>query len=374
MYYTIIMDTTFMNQSMLTCIGNKRKLVSNIQNVIESDILPTLDKEKINFVDGFAGSSVVSRSLIHLIDTLHVNDLESYSYLMANMFFMKPSDENKETIKRHIEIMNKMATDGPFIEDGIIYTHYCPASTIDPKLDERCFYTAENGKIIDTLRHYIEENVEPEHKNYCLAALLIKASIHTNTAGVFKGFYKDKETGIGTFGGSAENALSRITRKIQLDVPIWSNHDYTAYIYNSDINELIKSLPNDIDVIYLDPPYNQHPYGSNYFMLNLITKNELPNKISKVSGIPNEWNRSNYNYKKTAVSTMTDLLKSCLEKSKYVLISYNNEGIIKDEDWTKIFETYSVTKKEIKYDTYKGSRNLKDRSNKVMEIIYIVSL
>jgi len=363
-----------MNQSMLTCIGNKRKLVSNIQNVIESDILPTLDKEKINFVDGFAGSSVVSRSLIHLIDTLHVNDLESYSYLMANMFFMKPSDENKETIKRHIEIMNKMATDGPFIEDGIIYTHYCPASTIDPKLDERCFYTAENGKIIDTLRHYIEENVEPEHKNYCLAALLIKASIHTNTAGVFKGFYKDKETGIGTFGGSAENALSRITRKIQLDVPIWSNHDYTAYIYNSDINELIKSLPNDIDVIYLDPPYNQHPYGSNYFMLNLITKNELPNKISKVSGIPNEWNRSNYNYKKTAVSTMTDLLKSCLEKSKYVLISYNNEGIIKDEDWTKIFETYSVTKKEIKYDTYKGSRNLKDRSNKVMEIIYIVSL
>ncbi len=60
--------------------------------------------------------------------------------------------------------------------------------------------------------------------------------------------------------------------------------------------------------------------------------------------------------------------------SKFVLISYNNEGIIKDEDWTKISETYSVTKKEIKYDTYKGSRNLKDRSNKVMEIIYIVSL
>ena len=45
--------------------------------------------------------------------------------------------------------------------------------------------------IIDTLRKYITDNVEQELFNYCITPLLIKASIQTNTAGVFKGFYKN---------------------------------------------------------------------------------------------------------------------------------------------------------------------------------------
>jgi hypothetical protein len=42
-------------------------------------------------------------------------------------------------------------------------------------------------------------------------------------------------------------------------------------------------------------------------------------------------------------------------------------------DWAKIFEPYAVEKREILYDTFKGSRNLKDRSNKVVEIMYIIT-
>ena len=55
-------------------------------------------------------------------------------------------------------------------------------------------------------------------------------------------------------------------------------------MHNDDTNEVIKKL-NDLDLIYLDPPYNQHPYGSNYFMLNTIAKNQLGDFISSVSGI-----------------------------------------------------------------------------------------
>lgn len=66
-------------------------------------------------------------------------------------------------------------------------------------------------------------------------------------------------------------------------------------------------------------------------------------------------------------------MKNGIAKSKYLLISYNNEGIITDEDWKKLSEPYNVKKYEIMYDTYKGSRNLKERNNKVMEIIYLIS-
>ena len=61
-------------------------------------------------------------------------------------------------------------------------------------------------------------------------------------------------------------------------------------------------------------------------MLNLIATNQLPNNISKVSGIPKEWTRSNYNYRDKAIQSMKELLSQCVAKANYVLLSYNNEA------------------------------------------------
>ena len=358
---------SYVYQTMLTCIGNKRKLVKNIRSVME-ELMVLLNKDKLNIVDGFAGSSVVSRELTYIADTLYTNDMELYAYLMAYCYLVQPTE--KERILFHIQQMNDLAEKGPYFE-GIISKLYAPKDTLSVKEGERCFYTRENALIIDTLRKYIHEKVEHELVNYCLVPLLNKASIHTNTAGVFKGFYK--KGNIGCFGGAGEFALSRIMKPIRLDVPIWNPSSYTAIPSNKDINVLIQEIPDNIDVMYLDPPYNQHPYGSNYFMLNVIAKNEEPLELSKVSGIPTDWNKSNYNSHTTAVESMKHLMTIGLQKSKYLLISYNNEGIITDEDWKVLFSPYEVKKYEVDYDTFKGCRNLKDRSNKVVEIMYLVS-
>jgi adenine-specific DNA-methyltransferase len=268
--------------------------------------------------------------------------------------------------------MNKLASTGPFVE-GIIAKLYAPKDTANIRIGERCFYTRENALIIDTLRAYIDREVEEDIHIYCLAPLLNKASIHTNTAGVFKGFYKDGS--VGCFGGAGKNALSRIMGTIQLDIPIWNRDaSYNTICFNMDINEFVSShLPVGIDIMYLDPPYNEHPYGSNYFMLNVIAENKEPVEISNVSGIPCGWKKSAYNKKTQAIDSMKKLISDGLIKSKYLLISYNNEGIISADTWKEIFEQYTVKKYQIDYDTYKGSRNLKKRSNKVIEIMYLVS-
>lgn len=362
-------DEHFTTQTMLTCIGNKRKLVSEIKNVV-SEVASRIGKDKLRIVDGFSGSTVVSRELASLAYEIHSNDMEYYAYLMAKCFMQKPSEEDSEAIAFYINSMNKLAESGPYVE-GIISELYAPQSTTNIKEGERVFYTRENALIIDTLRTYITMVIPKHLQYYCLVPLLTRASIHANTAGVFKGFYKDGK--VGKFGGKGENALERIMKPIRLDMPIWSNYDFTAIAYNKNINDLVSELPDDIDVVYLDPPYNQHPYGSNYFMLNVIANYERPEAISKVSGIPVDWQRSAYNSHSSAVNDMTKLLSDCLKKSKYVLLSYNDEGIINKDDWKTIFEKYNVEKKEIVYDTYKGSRNLKDRSNKVMEIMYLIS-
>jgi len=362
----------FVFQTMLTCIGNKRKLVGHICDITES-LRQRLGKEKLCIMDGFTGSGVVARALTPMCHTMITNDLENYAWLMAKCFLRTPTVIQQSHIAQHIEYMNTIAISGPYFEDGIIAKLYAPQNTNDVQIGERCFYTRENALIIDTLRKYIADFVEPELQFYCLAPLLIKASIHTNTAGVFKGFYKDGE--IGCFGGTGKNALSRIMKPITLDLPIWSTETYNALCYNTNINELMDTLEigEPIDILYLDPPYNQHPYGSNYFMLNVIAKNEEPSKISKVSGIPTDWNKSSYNSKATAIHDMEHLLRTGLAKSTYIVLSYNDEGIITTEDWAKLFAPYVVEKREILYDTFKGSRNLKDRSNKVMEIMYIIS-
>ena len=92
-----------------------------------------------------------------------------------------------------------------------------------------------------------------------------------------------------------------------------------------------------------------------------------------MSCIPSEWNRSDYNYKKKAEEAMSKLLSSCLRKSAYVLISYNNEGIIGDSEWTKMLSPYNVELFETEYNAYRGSRNLSGRNDKVTERMYLVS-
>jgi adenine-specific DNA-methyltransferase len=357
---TSAMDADFVLQPMITYIGNKRKLVPWIMEIVR-DIHKEIGNLKV--LDGFAGSGVVSRALMPYCSELHSNDMEYYSYILLRCFLETPTLEQIGRIDRHFDIMLNLPS-----ETGYIARLYSPENTAEPVAGERCFYTRENAVMIDTLMKYIK-GVEPDIQHYLLGPLLIKASIHVNTAGVFRGFYK--KDGIGHFGGVGENALERILAPIHIEKPIWSTSTCKSICHQSDINELILTL-DEFDLIYLDPPYNEHPYGSNYFMLNLIAHGEEPVNCSKVSGIPKIWNKSVFNGRNSAHDSMVQLLGNCLKKARYVLLSYNDEGLV--TNWDSIFETLdcTVTKFEKEYDTYHGSRNLEGRNKKVTEIVYLI--
>jgi len=364
-----IVESEFVLQPMITYIGNKRKLVPWIMEIVEG-IRSKLGHHLVA-LDGFAGSGVVSRALMPLCSIIHSNDMEYYSYVLLRCFLETPTALQKERILEHFDKMVRLCQAAT--EIGFISELYSPKNTDSVVADERCFYTRENAMIIDTLLKYIK-GVEEDIKCYLLGPLLIKASINVNTAGVFRGFYK--KDGVGHFGGAAENALERILAPIELVRPVWSSSSCVSRCHNSDINNLITTFKDgELDMIYLDPPYNEHPYGSNYFMLNLIARGQAPTEYSKVSGIPKFWNKSAFNGRGTAYDTMLDLLRSCLKKARYTLVSYNNEGLVTDDDWNTIFLELGCDVKiyQKEYDTYHGSRNLGDRNKKVIEILYVIS-
>ena len=137
-----------------------------------------------------------------------------------------------------------------------------------------------------------------------------------------------------------------------------------------DANEVVKSL-EPVDLAYFDPPYNQHPYGSNYFMLNLLVENRAPESVSKVSGIPKGWNHSRYNQRREAESAFFELLAST--PAKFLMISYNSEGFIKRESFMRFLATLGeVTPFETEYNVFRGSRNLRQRPLKVTECLFLV--
>jgi len=357
----------FLTKQLITYIGNKRALLDFIGNGL-AIVRKRLGKKKLSVFDVFSGSGIVSRYFKQFAESLTVNDLEKYSEIINSCYLTNKSDlDIKELKEIYFHLQNKLEEEK--LVKGFIYDLYAPKNQDAIQEGERVFFTPRNAMYIDSARQLIE-NLESGYRNYFLAPLLSEASIHANTSGVFKGFYKDRHTGIGRFGGKNEDALLRILGNIYLPFPVFSNFECEVKIHRGDSN-IIADCIDKTDVAYLDPPYNQHPYGSNYFMLNLITDYIQPKNMSRVSGIPVDWKRSNYNKKNKAYCSFKELVEKI--KSKFLLISFNSEGFISMQEMKKLLE--SIGKLEIletKYNTFRGSRNLRCRDIHVKEYLYLV--
>ena len=358
-------DPRYLNEQILTYIGNKRELLDMILGAVRR-VQARLGGRKPVCVDLFSGSGIVSRALKAYASELYVNDWEDYARVVASCYLANRSEVDEEAIRCACEKIHTQALEQP--APGVISSLYAPQNDHDIRLGERVFYTRRNAVYLDTVRALIAKQPK-EIQPFLLAPLLYEASVHCNTGGVFKGFYKNRR-GVGQFGGEGRNAISRITGKICLKYPVFSRFQLPCHVLQVDAREALRSIPH-ADLIYLDPPYNQHPYGSNYFMLNLIAQNRAPEEISKVSGIPVDWRRSNYNKRGRAREELFSLVRECA--SKYILLSYNAEGFVSHDEWMEFLrEMGGVECTSTGHSTYRACRNLRTRSLHVDEYLYLI--
>lgn len=359
-------NNLYLSSQLITYIGNKRKLLSFIEQPL-MEVKRQLNKNKLSLLDGFAGSGVVSRFFKQHSTDLYTNDLEDYVEEINKCYLSNISEIDEKEIKDGIDYLNSVRTN--IVRDGIIRNYYSPKDDLNIQKDDRCFYTNQNANIIDSIRAGITNMNNP---HFYLAPLLYKASVNNNTSGVFKGFYKDKTTHIGKFGGTNSDAMSRITNEIILPYPIFSNYECNYNVLKGDTGEVVKNIP-ELDLAYFDPPYNQHPYSSNYFMLNSILNNSIkPELLSKVSGIPSDWNKSDWNKKSTIKNTFDKLIENT--NAKFILVSYNNEGFLTESDFYEIMNKYgNVEMFEKDYVVFRGG-NIKSnkRNNKVKELLFLL--
>jgi len=360
-------DPAYLSRQIITYLGNKRSLLNAIGTALEK-VKRRLGKKKLRTFDVFSGSGVVSRFLKAHSSFLVSNDFEDYAAVISRCYLTNRSTVDFNMLSELVADLNAKV-DTVSLPRGFIEELYAPQDEEHITKQDRVFYTKENARRLDNYRRLID--LAPANvRDLLLGPLLSEASIHANTAGVFKGFYKDRRTGIGVFGGTGRDALNRILGKIELEVPILSRYECDYEVIQEDANAAVRMIKN-IDLAYIDPPYNQHPYGSNYFMLNLLVNYERPTKISRVSGIPVDWRRSGYNSRSKHYPLMRDLLTEL--DATHLLVSFNDEGFIPiDEMRLMLAELGTVEEFKVKYNTFRGCRNLSSRSIHVHEHLFLV--
>ena len=332
-------------------IGNKRKLLDLIHQAINETKI-----ENGTFVDLFSGSTVVSRFAKKLGFRVLSNDWEPYSEQIAKGTIVLNKIPEFEKLGGHENVF-KILNDVEPLED-YVSRHLCPSD--DNNLDhekDRLFFMRKNGMKIDAMRELISywvdnDMISDTEFSYIMASFMYSVSYVSNTSGVFKGFHKG-------WGGSNGTAQYRICSDIKLrPAIIYDNGQENissrqdAGLLVDDLSELLGDVP---DIVYLDPPYNQHPYGSNYHVLNSIVlwdKPKFPEKITRgtKSAIRLDWRserRSAYNYSIKAAEEFDNLIRKI--NCKYILTSYSTEGNIPLEKMMNILGSkgsLSVVKRE----------------------------
>jgi adenine-specific DNA-methyltransferase len=341
-------------------IGSKYNLLPFICKVLKEEQF-----DGVSFFDVFAGSAVVGRFfkkkfLIISNDNLYfsyilqrslitINDYPAFSGLRLKNL----SDNPQKRICQILEYLNNIEG-----VKGFVYRHYTPASK-DIDGIERKYFSIKNGAKIDSIRLKIQdwfENgyISDDEYFYLITSLLFAVQKVANISGTYGAFNKWWDP----------RSYKPITLKYIEIIPSKFKH----MAYNEDIFNLIEKV--SCDIAYIDPPYNSRQYIDNYHVLETIAKYDNP-EIEGKTGLRKDRykQKSPFCDEQRAQNAFRELLMKL--KSKYVLLSYNNEGLLTKSQITQILEESGFIKVkcyEIPYRKFKSHIN--SSGNRVIEYLF----
>lgn len=328
-------------------IGSKYSLLDFIDHTIKSVV--GADLSQLVFCDLFAGTGIVGRHFKTQVSQVISNDWEYYSYILNRNYIGNHLEiEGKD---EYIEKLNQL--DG--IDNGFIYSQYCLGGG-----KNRQYFSDENGKKIDAARVAIEEwknngEISEDLYYFLLCSLIESADKYANTASVYGAFLKSLKK-------SAQ-------RPLIISPATYQFNSHTHQVYREDANTLIKSISGDI--LYLDPPYNARQYGANYHLLNTIA--ECKDFEPKGKTGLREYNKSNYCSKSAVIDSFESLIADA--NFKYIVLSYNNEGLMSIDTIRHImskYGRYQVFQKEytrFRADKAENRNHLADTTTEYLHVL-----
>jgi adenine-specific DNA-methyltransferase len=381
------MEDEYLTKQILTYMGNKRKFLNKIDEIITL-IKNETGEKNINIAEGFSGSGIVSRLFKNRVmsdndsgqelKSLYVNDMAGYSKTLNECYLTSTKDlttNDYEILILHKKKLRSILSKSK-IPKKFISKYWSPNNDNNIKEGERAYFTHKNACNIDKMMYYIKNKIEKKYQCFFLAPLLVNCSIHNNTNGQFSAYYKNEEKTKGMYGGKNKVDLNRITGEILPELPILTEHKADVKISQMDTNEWVKTLPM-VDLMYYDPPYNKHPYNIYYFLIDIINNWDTSIEIPETyRGQPKNWVKSPYCSFVKAKESFEDLIKNT--KAKYILISYNNKGIIPLKELDEILEKYGELRKiPVEHSVYNkligiAAKKRQKKNTKVEEFLWLL--
>jgi len=245
--------------------------------------------------DLFAGTTRVGQELRRRGLAVHSNDLATYSEVLGQAYIAAGRSLDRA---RLTEILAEVAAlEG---REGWFTETFCRRAR---------YFQPANGARIEAIREAIDGYpLSAVERGVLLTSLLEAADRVDSTTGLQMAYLK-------TWAPRSYNELS-----LRLPEPVEGRPGTVSRL---DANELASDL--DVDLVYVDPPYNQHSFFSNYHVWETLVRWDAPEPYGvAMKRLDCRENRSPYNSKRKAPGALASLIESL--RAPWLLVSVSDEA------------------------------------------------
>lgn len=279
---------------MIKYLGSKRVLVPLIVETVRD-----LNGVR-SALDVFSGTARVGHALKKMGLHVTANDHNAYAFVLASCYVQADGDRVVDEARRLVREYNALpGAPGWFTET------YCVQSR---------YFQPKNGARIEAIRNAIErQGLPPDLRAVMLVSLMEAADRVDSTTGLQMAYLK--------------SWAPRASNDLELRLPDVLRGPGTAC--QLEAREVVERV--EADLVYLDPPYNQHSYRGNYHVWETLIRWDQPEVYGTAcKRLDCRSYQSPFNSKRRIHQALADVIARC--RCRWLLVSFNNEGYVSREE------------------------------------------
>ena len=276
---------------MIKYIGSKRTLVPVLVEILSG--FPELT----SVLDLFAGTSRVGHAVKGTGRRTVANDHNAYAHCLARCYVEADREAVQADALSLIEEFNQLPGDAGYFAET-----FCERSR---------FFQPHNGARVDAIREAIAaKSLPPVLESVVLTSLMEAADRVDSTCGLQMAYVKKW----------APRSFKDLELRMPDVQPAVAAGPCKAL--RMDANE---AAATDVDIAYIDPPYNQHSYLSNYHIWESLVLWDKPEVYGVAcKRVDCRERKSDYNSKRRHSAAFADLVARVA--APLIVVSFNNEG------------------------------------------------
>ncbi len=299
---------------MIKYLGSKRTLLPDLVAVLGR--FPELR----SVVDLFSGTSRVGHALKRAGHRVVANDHNAYAHALARCYVAADREQVIRDAERLIRELGALPG-----KPGYFTQAFC--------VDAR-FFQPKNGARVDAIRDAIAaKGLPPLLEAVVLVSLMEAADRVDSTCGLQMAYLKEW----------APRAHNELELRVPDVLPAVADGPCEAHCL--DALEAVRTL--EADVVYVDPPYNQHSYLSNYHVWETLVRWDRPPYYGVACKREDcRTRKSAFNAKAQSLEAFRAVVRAA--RAQLIVVSFNDEGYLGrdqiEESLRERGEVFVVTK------------------------------